>query len=72
MTNWRDIVERAVWTFVQGALGAVTVVPIATDLAGWEALGVAAATGGIGAVLSFLKTLAQERLSVPETRANLP
>ena len=67
--NWYDILERAGWTFVQGALGAATVVPVVTDIAGWEAFGVAAATGGISAVVSFLKTLAQERLSKFETRS---
>ena len=69
--NWHDILERAGWTFVQGALGAITAVPLVTDVAGWEAAGVAAATGGISAVVSFLKTLAQERLGRFETRADM-
>jgi hypothetical protein len=69
MVNWTDILERAGWTFVQGALGSIATVPLITDLAGWEALAVAAASGGIASVVSFLKTLAQERLDVPDTRA---
>ena len=67
--NWHDILERAVWTFVQGALGAITAVPLVTDVAGWSVLGVAAATGGVSALLSLLKTVAQERLKRFDTRA---
>lgn len=66
--NWKDIFERAAWTFVQGALGAITALPLLTDLQGWEAVGVAAASGGLGALLSFFKTLAQERMGLIETR----
>lgn len=69
MTNWQDIIERAVWTAVQAAVSVVTVVPLITDVAGWEAAGVAAASAAAASLLSFVKTLAQERLSVPETRA---
>lgn len=69
--NWRDIVERAAWTFVQGALGAITMVPLVTDIKAWKAVGVAAAAGGMGALLSFLKTLAQERTGKFETRADM-
>ena len=67
-TNWRDVFERAVWTFVQGAVAVVTAVPLITDIEGWAALGVAAVSGGVAAVLSFLKTFAQERLALPDTR----
>ena len=66
--NWHDILERAAWTFVQGAVGAVTAVPLVTDVEGWSVLGVAAATGGVSAVLSLLKTVAQERLKRFDTR----
>jgi hypothetical protein len=66
--NWHDILERAGWTFIQGAVGAITAVPLVTDISGWEAVGVAAATGGVSALLSLLKTMAQERLGIIETR----
>lgn len=68
--NWHDIFERAAWTFIQGALGAITAVPLVTDVQGLEAVGVAAATGGVGALVSGLKTVAQERLGRFDTRAN--
>lgn len=67
--NWYDILERAAWTAVQGALGAVTAIPLLTDTHGWSVLGLAAATGAMGALFSFLKTMAQERLSGLDTRA---
>ena len=67
--NWHDILERSVWTFVQGFIGAVTAVPLVTDTHGWAAIGVAGATGGISALLSLLKTVAQERLRRFDTRA---
>ena len=69
--NWYDILERAGWTFVQGAIGAVTTVPLVTDVEGWEALAVAAATGGVASLVSFIKTLAQERLGKFETRFDM-
>lgn len=69
--DWRDICERAVWTALQGGVGAITTVPLVTDVAGWEAVGIAAATAAVSSVLSFLKTLAQERLGVIETRASM-
>lgn len=69
--NWLDVVERGIWTFVQGAIGTVAVVPVVTDIAAWEAVGVAALTGGISALISFVKTIAQERLAFPDTRAEI-
>ena len=66
--NWYDILERAAWTFIQGAVGAITTVPLVTDTDGWAIVAVAAATGGVSALLSLLKTLAQERLGLIETR----
>lgn len=69
--NWTDILERAAWTAVQGAIGAITVVPVVTDVDGWEALIVAAGTGAAASLVSFLKTLAQERLGKFETRSGM-
>lgn len=60
--DWENVLERAAWTFVQAAVSTVAVVPTVTDVAGWKAVGVAAATAGIAALVSMVKTLAQERL----------
>ena len=70
MTDWRDVLERAGWTAVQAAVASVTAVPLLTDAAGWEALVVASATAGVAALVSFIKTVAQERLGVLETRSD--
>lgn len=63
--NWSNVVERAVWTFVQGFLAVFTVSNIA-DVQALKAAGLAGVTGGVAALLSFIKTVAQERLSREE------
>lgn len=69
--DWRDILERALWTAVQSGLATLTTVPLITDADGWESAAVAAGTAGLGAALSFIKTVAQERLGRWETRASM-
>lgn len=66
--NWGNILERAGWTFVQGTLGSLTTVAVADALTSLNvesltALGLAALGGGTAALLSFIKTVAQERLA---------
>lgn len=60
--DWGDVFERAAWTFVQGALGSFTVIPFTVDVGEWKAVGLAALTGGISALLSFVKTLIRQRV----------
>ena len=69
--DWPNILERAAWTAIQGALAAVPVAQLTAsitggDLAGLEQLGLAALGGGVAALLSFVKTVAQERLGALE------
>tara|TARA_R100001082_G_scaffold111075_2_gene93197 strand:- start:1574 stop:1747 length:174 start_codon:yes stop_codon:yes gene_type:complete len=52
--DYKDIIERAVWTAVQSFLAVFTV----TDLASLEAASVA----GAGALISALKTIASGKL----------
>lgn len=52
--DYKDIIERAVWTAVQSFLAVFTV----TDLASLEAASVA----GAGALISALKTIASAKL----------
>lgn len=71
--NWADILERAGWTAVQGALSAIPVAQITAaiteaNIDGLEQLGLAAVGGAVAATLSFLKTVAQERLGRFDTR----
>lgn len=68
--NWHDILERALWTALQGALAALPITELITDVSGLKALGIAALTGAGAALLSFIKTLAQERLGLIDTRAD--
>ena len=67
--NWHDVLERAAWTAVQGSIAADTVLPAITDVTGWAVLGNAALIGGLSSLLSFIKTVAQSRLSALDTRA---
>jgi len=65
MLNWKDIVERTAWTFVQGFVSAIPVGFSLTDFTSMKILAIAGLTGGIAAVLAFLKNLAKQHL---ETR----
>ena len=65
--NWKNIGMRAMWTFVQAFTGGVAATPIVeaitnTDLGSIGALLIGGFAAGIGAVLSFVKTVAQEQL----------
>lgn len=62
----RDATERVAWTFVQGALAAVPVEALAT---GDVTVLTAAATGGVAAVLSLLKTIAAKKVGDPHSAA---
>lgn len=60
--NWLDILERGLWTFVEGFLGSLPVISAIADLQTEHLFANAAIIGGGGAVISFLKNLARERL----------
>lgn len=66
--NLRDTLERLVWTFVAGALGAVVGTAV-IDIDLWQA----AAVAGLGDVASLVLIIARTRLSVlPNPGAGLP
>lgn len=55
--DWKNIIERAAWTFLEGFLVALpAATELGTDTAAWTAALIAAAMAG----LSALKTLALE------------
>ena len=58
--NWFNVLERAAWTAVQAFLASLSIEAIVEGVADpWKALAVAA----LGAAISGIKTLAQDRLS---------
>lgn len=61
--NWKNIMARALWTFIQGAIGTVTILPYISDGTGWQNVANGAIAGGVAALVSFIKTLGQESLS---------
>lgn len=61
--DWRNIVSRAAWTFVQAALATFVAVEVAFNVESIKAALVASAVAGGAAVLSFIKTVAQEQLA---------
>lgn len=70
--NWKNIVARAVWTFFQGAIGTLTVLPYISDATGWQNAASAALAGGVAALVSFIKTLGQETLSPSSEPVSIP
>lgn len=66
--DWKNILERAAWTAVQAAVAAVpvaqlTAVILGGDVSSLQQLVLSGVSAAVGAALSFLKTVAQERLA---------
>lgn len=59
--NWKDILERALWTFVEGALVALPVTfSMEMDGAAWKSLLFSAVLGGVSALKTFLLDIARQ------------
>lgn len=53
--NWKNVLERAAWTFLEGFLVALpTTVTVGMDGAAWKSAFVGAAMAGISAVKTLL------------------
>ena len=53
--NWRDVLERAAWTFVEGFVVALPVtIEAGMDGAAWKSVLVGAAMAGVSAVKTFV------------------
>ena len=59
--DWKNIVERAVWTFIEGFLvGLPSMYAIELQGAWWKSLLLAGIMGGLSAVKTFLIELIEE------------
>lgn len=56
--QWLNLLERAAWTFLQGALATLIISP---DM-NWKSALVGALAGGISALKTLILTVAQNRL----------
>ena len=55
MINWKDILERAAWTFVEGFLLALPAsFSLEMDGAAWKALLFSAGMGGLSALKTYV------------------
>lgn len=60
--NWKNILERAAWTFVEGFLVALpSLSGIGMDGAAWKAALLSAAMAGLSAVKTFAIELLQNK-----------
>lgn len=60
--NWKNILERAAWTFVEGFLVALpATLSLDVDAAGWKSLLLGAAMAGLSAVKTMVLELLKER-----------
>lgn len=65
--NWRNILSRAGWAALWAAISAAPITEISLavtngDLPGLKRLGLSALAAGIAAALSFIKTIAAEKM----------
>jgi hypothetical protein len=60
--NWTNILERAAWTLVEGFIIGIPATLTLSDLPDLQAIMVGSLLAGALAVVSFIKTVAQERL----------
>ena len=60
--NWKNILERAAWTFVEGFLVALpATLSLDVDAAGWKSLLLGAAMAGLSAVKTMVLEIIQEK-----------
>jgi hypothetical protein len=61
--DWKNILTRAAWTFVQAALATFTAIEVSLNVESVKAALIAAAVAGGSALLSFVKTVIAEYLA---------
>ena len=60
--NWKNILERVAWTFVESFTGTVLAVELVLDPNELKTVALAGLVAGISSVVAFIKTLAKDRL----------
>ena len=63
---WKDTLERALWTMVQAATSVAVIGLGAGANVDWKNIAITAGVASLSAGLSFLKSLAKERLGNQE------
>ena len=62
MVNWKDVLERAAWTFVEGFLVALPATfSVGMDGAAWKSALVGAAMAGLSALKTFIVDIVKQR-----------
>lgn len=62
--NWKDILERVIWTFVQAFVGAIVISP---NL-GWKAMLIPAIAAGLSALKNVILDIARQQLAEKENK----
>lgn len=67
MINWKNVIERAAWTFLEAFLVALPAT-ISADMTGaaWKSALLSAACAGVSAVKTFIIELLHNRSKPPE------
>lgn len=61
--NWKDIIERVVWTFVQAFLGALVIMPNLPSNEEWKAMLIPAIAAGLSAIKNVILDIARQKLA---------
>ena len=56
--NWKDILERVIWTFVQAFLGALVITPEV----GWKTMIIPPIAAGLSAIKNVILDIARQKL----------
>lgn len=68
MINWKNILERAAWTFLEAFLVALpATIRFDLDGAAWKSALMSAACAGISAVKTLILEIVQERKQPPDS-----
>jgi len=68
--DWKDLAERALWTFVEAALASLPItLSLEMDGAAWKSILFSAAVSGLSALKTFIIDIARQRLEQKKAEA---